>query len=85
MVGELAGDRSSVWTAELAEPYGGASQRSRIAAKPCALAAGDGMKYELPLISHLMTVLTSAVSYLVQECRGIWIISEQIEFCYILP
>lgn len=34
-----------------------------------------GMKYELLLISHLITVLTSAVSYLLQECRGIWIIS----------
>lgn len=37
--------------------------------------AAEGMKYEAFLIAHLITVLTSMMSYLLQECRGIWIIS----------
>lgn len=50
----------------------GASEQSHIIRLG---STGEGMKYELLLISRLITVLTSAMSYLLQECRGIWIIS----------
>lgn len=71
---ELAGDRnfcvdSRVGRALNREPQSGVPSSSP------SLSTGEGLKYELLLISHLITVLTSAMSYLLQECHGIWIIS----------
>lgn len=60
-------------TPELAEHY--REPLSGVTSLSASLSTGEGMKYELLLISHLITVLTSAMSYLLQECRGIWMIS----------
>lgn len=81
-MGELAGDRNSVWTPELAEPYK-EPQSAATSSSPPLSPQERGMKYELILISHLITVLTSAMSYLLQECRGIWIIS--CKYYFIVP
>lgn len=68
-LGKLAGDRNPLWTPALAEPN--REPRSGVTSLSPALSAGEGMKYELLLISCLITVLTSTVIYLLMECFAI--------------
>ena len=75
---ELAGDRNSVWTPTLAEEWKSGLKSS---------VQERGWNMNSFLISRLITVLTSSMSYLLQECRGIWIMSCKYSFiihCHIV-